>query len=81
MKSRKNGLNSTKITCIYWISLILMQQYEEYVKFTSKSIDAVHMGHMLKLPLIGCNCSVVRIFISFCYALAYKIPINIRTID
>ena len=37
----------------YWISLILMEQYQEYLKFALKSMDIVHMGHVQDLH--NCN--------------------------
>ena len=41
------------LTHIYWIILILMQQYEEYVKFAFKSMDTVHMCHVHSIAKIA----------------------------
>ena len=33
----------------------MSQLYGIYIKIALKSMDTVHMGHMPKLQLIGCN--------------------------
>ena len=40
----------------HWISLYFKQEYVGYVKFAFKSMDTVHMGHVVHVSMVLVFC-------------------------